>query len=85
MANYDYSCPECGPFMLSRPMAECNEEGLCPKCGTPSPRALLTAPGYSRGPARRENLRQVTKSARGQAHAFGCRCCGSASGRPVAC
>lgn len=32
MAIYSYDCPEHGRFEVTRPMAESDEQGACPKC-----------------------------------------------------
>jgi putative FmdB family regulatory protein len=34
MAIYTYECKEHGRFELTRPMAESDEDGKCPKCET---------------------------------------------------
>lgn len=40
---YQYQCNYCSDtFELIRPMAECSEEGGCPRCGQPSRRKMST-------------------------------------------
>ena len=43
MPVYDYLCPECGPFEVSRPMAEYKLPHDCPACGFSSSR-ITSAP-----------------------------------------
>jgi putative FmdB family regulatory protein len=47
MPVYEYECRECGPFTQMRPMADCDRPGDCPRCGSESPRAFLTAPYFA--------------------------------------
>lgn len=42
MAIYTYECKEHGRFELTRPMAESDEDGACPKCQALSPRIKFT-------------------------------------------
>lgn len=41
---YDYHCNEHGYFELRRPMAECQEKGVCPDCGSECDRVYIQAP-----------------------------------------
>jgi putative FmdB family regulatory protein len=84
MPLYEYICDDCGPFVHARPMAEYDDPQDCPDCGTPSPRALLTAPRLScmatgRRTAFAVNERNVhapqTISQYEATHGSGCRCC----------
>ncbi len=47
MPVYEY-LNECGPFTDMRPMAECDAPLACPRCGSSSPRVILTAPNFFR-------------------------------------
>ena len=47
MAIYEYLCPDCGPFDVSRPMAESALPHACPACGKLAARAWLSAPAYA--------------------------------------
>ena len=31
--NYPYTCPDCGPFDVEKPMSAAQEPGICPDCG----------------------------------------------------
>jgi putative FmdB family regulatory protein len=44
MPVYGFDCAECGPFELTRPMAEAGLPGACPACGAPA-RRVFTPPG----------------------------------------
>jgi len=46
MPVYEYLCDDCGPFTDMRPMSECDDPQICPKCEGSSPRVILTAPNY---------------------------------------
>jgi putative FmdB family regulatory protein len=47
MPVYVFSCRECGPFELSRPMAEVGAAAYCPKCLAEA-RRVFTPPGLTR-------------------------------------
>jgi putative FmdB family regulatory protein len=88
MPVYDYLCNDCGPFTDMRPMAECDAPQSCPKCASPSPRAMLTAPNFfcmssDRRKAYATNERNAnapkTLGEFKASHAPGCGCC---SGKP---
>jgi len=78
MPQYDYGCPSCGSFTLSRPMAEYDRPQPCPGCGETAPRVLLTVPaiggmdGASRVAAA-TNERSANEPRR--SHPGGCGCC----------
>jgi putative FmdB family regulatory protein len=46
MAIYAFSCEDCGPFELLRPMAEAGAPANCPSCGA-SARRVFTPPGLA--------------------------------------
>jgi putative FmdB family regulatory protein len=77
MPEYDYLCPDCGPFSAIRPMAEFQAPQPCEGCGAPSPRALLTAPALSSMDAGRRNAFATNeRSANAPTrHPSGCGCC----------
>jgi putative FmdB family regulatory protein len=60
---YAFTCAECGPFELTRPMAESARPARCPRCGTTA-RRVFTPPGLAllAAPMRRA-LDQEDKSA----------------------
>jgi putative FmdB family regulatory protein len=41
---YAFTCQGCGPFDLTRPMAEAGEPARCPSCGAEA-RRVFTPPG----------------------------------------
>ncbi|WP_329347808.1 hypothetical protein OG226_03300 [Streptomyces sp. NBC_01261] len=43
MATYQYRCPGCGPFDVTRPMGRALPEEQCPTCGLHG-RRVFTAP-----------------------------------------
>jgi putative FmdB family regulatory protein len=43
MAIYVFTCEDCGPFELLRPMAEADADGACPACGVRG-RRVFTPP-----------------------------------------
>jgi len=69
MPNYDYECPDCGPFSEVRPMAEFDWPQPCPDCAQPAPR-LLTIPALGGGAQEAD-----AGAARARAHPGGCACC----------
>jgi putative FmdB family regulatory protein len=46
VAIYAFTCEACGPFELSRPMAEAAAPARCPSCGTRA-RRVFTPPGLA--------------------------------------
>jgi putative FmdB family regulatory protein len=40
MPLYPYTCNDCGDFQAWRSMAACDQPAPCPRCGTPSRRAV---------------------------------------------
>ncbi len=68
MPTYEYECPDCGPFIEVRPMAEFDRPQPCPDCGLDAPR-LLTAPALAGG------AQQPASGSPAPAHAGGCACC----------
>jgi putative FmdB family regulatory protein len=46
MAIYVFTCEQCGPFELLRPMAEAAAPASCPRCGV-SARRVFTPPGLA--------------------------------------
>ncbi len=80
MPVYEYLCPECGPFITTRPMAEFDLPQPCDICGEAAPRALLTAPAMSGlDPGRRHaaavNERSANAPIRSNQHPASCGCC----------
>jgi putative FmdB family regulatory protein len=69
MPTYDYSCATCGPFSEVLPMAAFAQPQPCPSCGTPAPRAFLSAPALGGG------ARMEAAPAAPRAHPGGCSCC----------
>ena len=49
MALYAFECAACGPFDVSRPMAEAGAPAACPACGAAG-RRVFTSPGLARMP-----------------------------------
>ncbi|UXX91249.1 hypothetical protein N7U49_00700 [Streptomyces sp. AD2-2] len=43
MATYQYRCPDCGPFDMTRPMGRAHSDEQCPTCGLHG-RRVFTAP-----------------------------------------
>jgi putative FmdB family regulatory protein len=93
MPQYDYLCDRCGPFTLSRPMAECELGAGCPSCARESPRVIMTAPQLSTlSPARRRASAINERSAHAPrssaqskaAHASGCSCCSAKATKTTA-
>jgi len=93
MPLYDYLCSDCGPFVDTRRMAECDHPQACPRCGESSPRALLTAPRLScvaattrtaLGINERSAHAPQTLDQYKASHGPGCGCCvPQKKGRPV--
>ena len=46
MPIYAFSCADCGPFELLRPMADASEPARCPGCGAEA-RRVFTPPGLA--------------------------------------
>lgn len=46
MAIYAFTCEDCGPFELLRPMAEAAAPASCPRCGAAA-RRVFTPPGLA--------------------------------------
>ena len=73
MPSYDYECEGCGPFTAMRPMAQYRDPCVCPECGVPAGRTLISAPGIAcgnAGPPRRSDPRPTAT-----AHPRSCGCC----------
>ncbi len=91
MPEYDYGCPDCGPFSAVRPMAEYDRPVGCPDCGTPAPRVILTVPNLammdaSRRVAASTNERSANAPTRFKAdggHGAACGCCRPAPKLPA--
>ncbi len=63
MVIYAFTCEGCGPFELSRPMAEAAAPVRCPGCGA-SARRIYTPPGVALlGAPLRRVLNEEDKSA----------------------
>jgi len=80
MPEYDYLCPDCGPFTAIRPMAEFKAPQPCGGCGANAPRAILTAPALSAMDGARRNAfatneRSANAPTRSTSHPSGCGCC----------
>jgi putative FmdB family regulatory protein len=92
MPNYEYGCPDCGLFSMSRPMADYDRPQDCPHCGAVSHRVLVTMPaiaGMDAGTrlAMSTNERSSNAPRRSSAfgvHPSGCGCCRTASGTTTA-
>jgi putative FmdB family regulatory protein len=91
MPVYEYRCDTCGVFNAHRPMVEYLEPHVCPECGTPSARVLLTAPGLaSMDGGRRaafgvnERSANAPRQATGHTHGPHCGCGGGKAGTPGA-
>ncbi len=69
MPTYEYECPDCGPFVEIRPMAEYDRPQPCPDCNTLAPR-LLTCAAISGGATE-----AAAAGAPARSHAGGCACC----------
>ena len=74
MPQYHYGCPSCGPFTLSRPMAEYDQPQSCPGCGETAPGALLTVPAIG-GMSSAGAASEGRANAPGGWHPGGCGCC----------
>ena len=76
----EYSCASCGIFTEIAPMVLFDKPCNCPKCATPAPRVMLTAPGRAsmssamKG-AHETNERSADNPKR-TGHGPGCGCCG---------
>ncbi len=78
MPSYDYGCPGCGVFSLTRPMAEYDRPQDCPDCGAVSPRVISLMPAIAGMDAgRRTAMATNERSANAprRSHAAGCGCC----------
>jgi putative FmdB family regulatory protein len=64
MPVYMFSCRECGPFELSRPMAETGRPAHCPICFRDA-RRVFTPPGITRLAT---PVRQVLETEEASAH-----------------
>jgi putative FmdB family regulatory protein len=64
MPVYVFSCHECGPFELSRPMAETGRAAHCPVCRREA-RRVFTPPGLTR---LARPVRQVLEAEEASAH-----------------
>jgi putative FmdB family regulatory protein len=64
MPVYVFNCRECGPFELSRPMAETGRAAHCPVCQLEA-RRVFTPPGLTR---LARPVRQVLEAEEASAH-----------------
>jgi putative FmdB family regulatory protein len=92
MPLYEYDCPGCGPFDALGKVATSAEPRDCPRCGTASPRVILTMPavlamdaGRRRAHATNERSAHApevsTADSRAHKHGPGCACCGGSKGK----
>lgn len=65
MPIYSYTCGQCGPFDMLRPMAECRKPGNCPECGQPS-RKRVTPPRLNLMPSARRAAHRVNEKSANQ-------------------
>lgn len=81
MPKYEYDCPRCGPFADYRPLADYALPNACPDCGAESPRAALSVPAISTGPATpmHSNVAAANQFMATSGHGPGCRCCSGKS------
>jgi len=49
VALYEFTCPDCGPFEVRRPMGESAVPAACPSCAGEA-RRVFTPPGIYRTP-----------------------------------
>jgi putative FmdB family regulatory protein len=86
MPLYEYWCEDCGDFTAMRPMSEFAEPQPCPDCGTPAPRALITAPRVSGMAAASKQAHAINERSAHEPvskeaylerskHGAGCSCC----------
>lgn len=47
---YGFTCADCGPFDLQRPMAAASEPANCPRCAVPAVRVFSTPASTVRSP-----------------------------------
>lgn len=71
MPVYDYQCPECGVFTVSRPMSAYRDPCACPDCGKEAARVFLTSPAVG-GQDRAGAALSPSKPA---SHGASCSCC----------
>lgn len=92
MPLYEYDCPSCGPFDALGRVATSAEPHDCPRCGTTSPRVILTMPAVlamdaGRRQAHASNERSAhapavsTAESRAHPHGPGCACCSGGGGK----
>jgi len=92
MPYYDYLCESCGPFTLTRPMAEAALPQPCPDCSKAAPRAFLRAPAMAMMNGARRRAHETNEKSRhapalastlGRAHGPNCGCCRPAGKAPA--
>lgn len=90
MPTYDYQCTSHGGFTALRSIAQRDAACLCPECGTPAQRVLVTAPSFADMPgqlrtahATNERSRHEPKLA-SRTHGAGCPCCSGKTSRTTA-
>lgn len=80
MPAYEYDCAQCGSFTVMRPMRARNDPQLCPGCGTPAMRLILTAPALAAVSAvslaaHATNERAAHEPKLSSKHGANCTCC----------
>lgn len=65
MARYQYHCPNCGAFEVTRPIGRASHDEACATCGRAS-RRVFTAPMLTRTPA---GLTRALRTSEASAHA----------------
>jgi putative FmdB family regulatory protein len=88
MPAYEYDCAECGSFSAIRSMNLSAEPHMCPGCGSPAARVILTAPAVAGMPAATRSAHAINERAshepkQSSKHGAGCGCC-SGSAKPAA-
>jgi putative FmdB family regulatory protein len=58
MPAYGFSCDQCGPFDVWRPLSEASEPARCPTCEEPG-RRIYTPPGVVRTAAPARHARDL--------------------------
>lgn len=90
MPTYDYQCDAHGSFSAMRSIAQRDAACMCPECGSPARRVLVTAPSFADMPQQTRFAHATNERSRhepvlaSRKHGPGCSCCSSKPSRTTA-
>lgn len=90
MPTYDFHCEAHGSFSAMRSIAQRDAPCLCPACGQPAARQLISAPAFADMPGQLRSAHATNERARheprlaSRTHGPGCSCCSGKTSKTTA-